>query len=121
LLDAFRQTLTVLPTVVDSKLTSALQQFSTTNPVEHQAIQTADLITVRCPYVTIAIVVTLLFLLFLFSKLPSTMAHDNPLTKRELKETFRRLFQSKQCFEMCCSTRFLCWYTNCVLDLYYTL
>ncbi|MFQ3311347.1 MAG: FHS family L-fucose permease-like MFS transporter, partial [Colwellia sp.] len=94
----------MLPTVVDSKLTSALQQFSTTNPVEHQAIQTADLITVRCPYVTIAIVVTLLFLLFLFSKLPSTMAHDNPLTKRELKETFRRLFQSKQCFEMCCST-----------------
>ncbi|TWX66859.1 L-fucose:H+ symporter permease [Colwellia demingiae] len=89
----------MLPTVVDGKLTAALQHFSATNPVEHQAMQAADLITVRGPYVAIAIVVTLLFVLFLFSKLPNTMSHDHPLTKKELKETFKRLFQNKQYLE----------------------
>jgi FHS family L-fucose permease-like MFS transporter len=89
----------MLPAVVDGKLTSALQNFSVTNPVEHHAMQAADLITVRGPYVAIAIVVTLLFIVFFFSKLPKTMSHDHPLTKKELKETFGRLFQNKRYLE----------------------
>lgn len=89
----------MLPSVVDGKLTSALQEFSVSNPVEHQAMQAADLVTVRGPYVAIAIIVTLLFILFLFAKLPKTMSHDHPLTKKELKETFGRLFQNKRYLE----------------------
>ncbi|MGS2722609.1 L-fucose:H+ symporter permease [Porticoccus sp. GXU_MW_L64] len=85
----------LLPSVVDGKLTEALHQFSVTDPVAHQAMQAADLITVRGPYITIAIVVAVLFLVFLFSKLPKTMTHDHPLTRRELKETFGRLFRNK--------------------------
>lgn len=89
----------LLPAVVDGKLTSALQSFSLTNPVEHQAMQAADLLTVRGPYVAIAIVVSLLFILFLFSKLPNTISHEHPLTTKELRETFKRLMKNKRYIE----------------------
>jgi FHS family L-fucose permease-like MFS transporter len=89
----------LLPAVVDGKLTSALQGFSLSNPIEHQAMQAADLLTVRGPYVAIAIVVSLLFVLFLFSKLPNTISHEHPLTRKELCETLRRLMQNKRYIE----------------------
>lgn len=85
----------MLPSVVDGKLTQALYDFSVSDPVAHQAMQAADLVTVRGPYVTIACVVAVLFLTFLFSKLPRTMNHDHPLTLVELKETFGRLFRNR--------------------------
>ncbi|MCF2947079.1 L-fucose:H+ symporter permease [Paraglaciecola aquimarina] len=84
----------MLPSVVDGKLTTALETFSKTNPVEHQAMQAADLATVQGPYVAIACVVAVLFFVFLFNKLPKTMSHDHPLTGKELKETFGRLFKN---------------------------
>jgi FHS family L-fucose permease-like MFS transporter len=84
----------MLPSVVDGKLTTALETFSQTNPVEHQAMQAADLATVQGPYVAIAGVVAVLFCVFLFNKLPKTISHDHPLTGKELKETFGRLFKN---------------------------
>ncbi|MGJ8681831.1 L-fucose:H+ symporter permease [Paraglaciecola sp.] len=84
----------MLPSVVDGKLTAALETFSKTNPTEHQAMQAADLATVQGPYVAIAVVVAVLFFVFLFNKLPSTISHDHPLTGKELKETFGRLFKN---------------------------
>lgn len=90
---------TLLPSVVDGKLTEALHQFSITDPVAHQAMQAADLATVRGPYVTIAVVVTALFFVFLFSKLPRTMTHDHPLTLTELKDIFKRLIRNKRYIE----------------------
>ncbi|MFT6044326.1 MAG: FHS family L-fucose permease-like MFS transporter [Arenicella sp.] len=89
----------LLPSVVDGKLTEALNVFATTDPVAHQAMQAADLVTVRGPYVAIAVVVSVLFFVFLFSKLPRTMSHDQPLTLRELKETFKRLMHNKRYIE----------------------
>jgi FHS family L-fucose permease-like MFS transporter len=85
----------LLPSVVDGKLTAALKTFSVDEPVAHQAMQSADLLTVRGPYVAIASIVTVLFFVYLFYKLPKTMVHSNPLTLNELKETFRRLFSNK--------------------------
>ncbi|MCV6606000.1 MAG: L-fucose:H+ symporter permease [Porticoccaceae bacterium] len=85
----------MLPSAVDGKLTEALHQLSVSDPASHQAMVAADLITVRGPYVAIAVVVAVLFLVFLFSKLPKTMTHDHPLTRKELKETFGRLFHNK--------------------------
>ncbi len=84
----------MLPSVVDGKLTAALSDFATTEPVAHQAMQAADLITVRGPYLAIAIVVAVLFFIFLKSKLPDTISHEHPLTKKELKDTFARLLSS---------------------------
>ncbi len=84
----------MLPSVVDGKLTDALQNFAVTNPVDHQAMQAADLLTVRGPYVVIAVVVAVLFFVFLFSKLPKTISADHPLTTSELKSTFGRLFRN---------------------------
>ncbi len=81
----------MLPSVVDEKLTAALANFSQTDAVAHQAMQAADLVTVRGPYIAIAIVVAILFCLFLVSKLPNTINHDEPLTKKVLKDTFVRL------------------------------
>ncbi len=81
----------MLPSVVDGHLTKALSDFAASEPVAHQAMQAADLVTVRGPYVTIAIIVAVLFFVYLFSKLPKTMTHDHPLTMRELRDTFGRL------------------------------
>ena len=85
----------MLPSVIDGKLTQALSDFAATDPVAHQAMQSADLVTVRGPYVTIAIIVAVLFFVYLISKLPKTMTHEHPLTMRELKETFGRLVKNR--------------------------
>ncbi len=84
----------MLPSVVDGHLTEALSDFAINEPVAHQAMQAADLVTVRGPYVAIAVIVTVLFFVYLFSKLPKTMTHDHPLTMRELKDTFSRLVRN---------------------------
>jgi FHS family L-fucose permease-like MFS transporter len=84
----------MLPSVVDGRITQALSDFAANDPVAHRAMQAADLITVRGPYVIIAIVVAILFFVYLFSRLPKTMTHDHPLTIRELKETFSRLIRN---------------------------
>ena len=85
----------MLPSVVDGHLTQALSDFAVNEPAAHQAMQAADLVTVRGPYVAIAAIVTVLFFVYLFSKLPKTMTHDHPLTMRELKDTFGRLIRNK--------------------------
>ncbi len=85
----------MLPSVVDGMLTQALHDFSVSDPVAHQAMQAADLLAVRGPYVAISIVVSILFVVFLISKLPRTMTHDHPLTLKELRETFVRLVNNK--------------------------
>lgn len=84
----------MLPSVVDGKLTEALSSFAQTETVAHQAMQAADLVTVRGPYIAIAVVVAVLFCVFLFSKLPDTISHDEPLTKKVLKNTFIRLISN---------------------------
>lgn len=84
----------MLPSIVDGKLTQALVDFSVAEPVAHQAMQAADLLTVRGPYIVIASVVALLFVLFLFRKLPDTITHDEPLTTKVLKATFARLLSN---------------------------
>ena len=86
----------MLPSVVDGRLTEALGDFAVNQPIAHQAMKAADLVTVRGPYVAIALVVSILFLVFLFSKLPRTMTHDHPLTLQELKDTFSRLIRNKR-------------------------
>lgn len=89
----------MLPSVVDGHLTRALSEFAINNPEAHQAMQAADLITVRGPYVMIAVVVTILCLVFVFAKLPKTIKHDHRLTTRELKDTFRRLIRNRRYIE----------------------
>jgi len=86
---------TMLPSVVDGKLTQAIQDFSVADPIAHQAMQAADLVTVRGPYIVIAVVVAILFMVFLFNKLPKTISNDHPLTMKELKDTFGRLIANK--------------------------
>ncbi len=85
----------MLPSVADGHLTQALSDFAVNEPAAHQAMQAADLVTVRGPYVAIAVSVTSLFVVYLFSKLPKTMTHDHPLTLREFKETLGRLIRNK--------------------------
>ncbi len=85
----------MLPSVVDGHLTQTLSDFAMNEPIAHQAMQAADLVTVRGPYIAIAVIVTVLFFVYLFSKLPKTMTHDHPLTLREFKETFGRLIRNK--------------------------
>jgi len=85
----------MLPSEVDSKITHALQDFAVNSPDAHLAMQTTDLLTVRGPYVAIAVIVAILFLVFFFARLPRTMSYDKPLTISELKETFKRLVRNR--------------------------
>ncbi len=82
----------LMPAEVDGKLTQALADFAVAQPAAHNAMVTADLETVRGPYIAIAVVVACLFLLFLLAKLPDTISHSAPLTRQELANTFKRLF-----------------------------
>ena len=81
----------MLPSVVDGHLTQALVDFAAHEPAAHQAMQAADLVTVRGPYVTIAVVVAILFLIYLVARLPRTMSHEHPLRFSEFKATLGRL------------------------------
>lgn len=85
---------TMLPSDVDAQLVQSLNDFSVNEPVAHKAMQAADLATVKGPYVAIAIVVAIVFLGFLFSKLPSTITHKNDFTFDEFKATFKRLLSN---------------------------
>ena len=82
----------LMPAEVDGKLTQALADFAVAQPAAHNAMVTADLETVRGPYIAIAVVVACLFVLFLLAKLPDTISHSAPLTRQELANTFKRLF-----------------------------
>ena len=89
----------MLPSIVDGKMVQALNDFALQEPAAHQAMQAADLLTVRGPYIAIALVVAILFCIFLFSKLPQAIKHNHPLTGRELKETFARLMRNRRYIE----------------------
>ncbi|WP_017446794.1 L-fucose:H+ symporter permease [Gayadomonas joobiniege] len=89
----------MLPSEVDGKLVQALQDFSVNQPEAHHAMQAADLATVKGPYIAIAGVVFLVFLAFLFSKLPQTHSDQAPLNGRILKDTFKRLFNNGRYLE----------------------
>lgn len=88
-----------LPAVVNGKLTDALKEFALSDPVAHQAMQAADLATVRGPYIAIAFVVMVLIGVFAFAKLPNTISTDKHLTLAELGRTFRRLLTNKRYVE----------------------
>ena len=90
---------TMLPSEVDGQLTQALGDFAASDPAAHQAMQAADLVTVRGPYVAIAVVVAALFLVYLASRLPKTMQHDHPLTLAEFRGTMGRLFRTPRYVE----------------------
>ena len=89
----------MLPSVVDGKLAVALSEFAVNEPIAHQAMKAADLITVRGPYIAIAAIVAIMFFVFLFSKLPRTISDENPLTLEELGATFIRLFKNRRFME----------------------
>lgn len=86
---------TMLPSVVDGKINEAWREFAISDPTAHQAMQAADLVTVRGPYVAIAVIVAILFFVYLFSKFPATTKHEKSLTWTELKSTFGRFFKNK--------------------------
>ena len=90
---------TMLPSEADALLTQALGDFAASDPAAHQAMQAADLVTVRGPYVAIAVIVAALFLVYLASRLPRTMKHDHPLTLAEFRGTMGRLFRNPRYLE----------------------
>jgi MFS transporter, FHS family, L-fucose permease len=85
----------MLPSDADAHFTTALHQFAQNEPIAHKAMQAADLLTVRGPYVILAIAVAVLFFVFLFTRLPRTISHDHPLTVAEIKGTFSRLIRNR--------------------------
>lgn len=84
----------MLPSEVDGKLNAALSDLAANSPEVFAGVQAADLVTVRGPYIAIAIVVIILFVAFLLKKMPATIRHEKPLTLNELGATFRRLISN---------------------------
>lgn len=81
------------------------------DPVAFQAIQLADLAIVRTPYVTIGIIVTIMFLIFAFAKTPNTKrTHEinfGPTVKRLLSNTVYREGVIAQAFYV--GAQIMCW------------
>jgi len=88
-----------LPAVVDEKLTEALYTFSKEEPFNHMAMQAADLATIRDPYVVIAMIVIVLFFIYLFYRLPNTQAVKVNLSDNSAKEVFVKLIKNKRYVE----------------------
>lgn len=89
----------LLPAIVDGKLTEALHTLSIEQPLKHQAMQAADLVTVRGPYVVIAIIVIVLFFIYLFYRLPNTQVNKVTKSNSDLKQVFIRLLKNKRYIE----------------------
>lgn len=64
---------------------------ATADPAAFEAVQLADLVTVRTPYVTIGAIVLIMFLIFAFMKLPNTKRSN----KIDFGPTVKRLFANK--------------------------
>ena len=82
----------MLPGEVDARVEAALRELQESDPVTHQAMQREDLRTIRGPYVTIALVVLAIFVVFAIARLPKAGGDDRHI---HLKETFRRLGRNK--------------------------
>ena len=86
----------MLPVEVDQRLTESLEAFAASDPVAYQTMQAADLVTVRGPYIAIAVVVAILFMVFLVSRLPRTVADSGPTTALELRATMACLVKNRR-------------------------
>lgn len=82
---------TMSPVDADGRLTEALDKLIVEQPEVWSAMQAADLITVRGPYLAIAAVVIGLFALFFFAKMPSAVEKKEPDAQGELGAAFSRL------------------------------
>lgn len=91
-MDAHPEYRDLLPSDVDARIMGALAEMAETQPVAYQAMQAADLATIRTPYVILALVVLAVMLTFIVSKMPKTGEHTGAL---HLGDTFRRLGKNK--------------------------
>ena len=81
----------MMPGEVDGKIAEALKTFSETQPALHQAMQQSDLMTVRIPYVAIAVIVIGVLVVFALAKLPKAGGDDRNV---RFTETFGRLLRN---------------------------
>ncbi|ARA94716.1 L-fucose:H+ symporter permease [Rhodothermaceae bacterium RA] len=82
----------LLPGEVDARITAALAELARTQPGVYEAMQAADLATIRTPYVVLALVVLAVMLTFLLTKMPRTGEHTGAV---HLGATFRRLAKNR--------------------------
>jgi MFS transporter, FHS family, L-fucose permease len=66
----------LLPGEIDARINTALREFKTTEPAVHAVKQSEDLITIRGPYVVIALVVLAMLGVFAVTKLPKAGGDD---------------------------------------------
>ena len=78
----------LLPGEIDGKIDEALRDYQENEPDAHRAMQSQDLNTIRAPYVTIALVVLFMLVVFALTKLPKAGGDDRHV---HLAETFGRL------------------------------
>jgi len=81
----------MLPGQVDAEINAALRDLQQTNPVEHRAMQLEDLRTIRGPYVTIAMVILGMFVVFAVTRLPKAGGDDRHI---HLMVTLGRLLRN---------------------------
>ena len=80
----------MLPRVVNGKIAEAMDAFRAANPEQFLVHQAGDLNIIRNPYAAIGILVAVIFMIFLFRKMPDTSAHEK---KIHPLQTARQLFR----------------------------
>ncbi len=83
----------LLPGEIDARIGQTLRDFRDSDPVAHQAMQSGDLITIRGPYVVIALVVLTMLAIFAVASLPQVEGDDRQV---HLLETVRRLLRNRR-------------------------
>lgn len=63
---------TMLPGEVDGKIIESLEVFRDTKPEDFQEFQRTDLQKIQIPYVSVGVIVLLVFIAFIFTKMPDT-------------------------------------------------
>jgi MFS transporter, FHS family, L-fucose permease len=81
----------LLPGEIDARIHDALREFRSSDPSAHRMMQSEDLITIRGPYVVIALVVLTMLVVFAVSKLPKAESDDRRI---HLLETLGRLLRN---------------------------
>lgn len=79
--------------VVSEKIRASLENLSHTRPEEFLQMQSGDLEIIQIPYVCIGIVVTLMFFVFAFKKMPQTTLDLEH--RLDIKGTFFRLVKNR--------------------------
>lgn len=83
---------TLLKSDIDKKITKSLEEYRDADPKVYEGFQRTDLSIIQIPYVCVGAIVLLVFIIFIFTKMPDTGHAEDPI---HILEVLRHLANFK--------------------------